>query len=48
MDVWIVGDDQPNSYDAIATNKPGITVAAPGADCQILLFCDETKKVRVT
>jgi len=45
VDVWIVGEDQPSSYDAIVTNRPGVTIAAPGADCQTLLFCDVNKKV---
>lgn len=45
IDVWVIGDDQPKSYDAIATDKLGVTIAAPGADCQTLLFCDVTKRV---
>ena len=43
--VWVIGDEQPKSYDAIVTDKPGYTIAAPGADCQTLLFCDPVKMV---
>ncbi|XP_065062112.1 purine nucleoside phosphorylase LACC1-like isoform X2 [Rhopilema esculentum] len=45
IDVWVIGDEQPESYDAIVTDKPGYTIAAPGADCQTLLFCDPVKMV---
>ena len=45
-DVWVVGDDPPESYDAIVTDKVGVTITAPGADCQTLLFCDPIRKVR--
>lgn len=44
--VWIVGKlPEPDSYDGIVTNKKGITIAAPGADCIPLLFSDPLKKV---
>ncbi|KAI8503482.1 copper ion binding [Branchiostoma belcheri] len=28
--VWVVGKDPPDAYDAIVTNIPGVTIAAPG------------------
>lgn len=43
--VWVIGDPEPDSYDALLSNKPGVTIAAPGADCSILLFCDPVKKI---
>ena len=39
-DVWVYEEHQPESYDAIITNTSGICVAAPGADCNMLLFAD--------
>ncbi|XP_078513427.1 purine nucleoside phosphorylase LACC1 isoform X2 [Lissotriton helveticus] len=45
-EVWIVGKQpEPDSYDGIVTNRKGITIAAPGADCIPLLFSDPLKKV---
>ncbi|XP_078678856.1 purine nucleoside phosphorylase LACC1-like [Branchiostoma floridae x Branchiostoma belcheri] len=38
--VWVVGKDPPDAYDTIVTNTPGVTIAAPGADCTPLLFAD--------
>ena len=43
--VWVVGDPEPENYDALVTNHSHVTLAAPGADCAILLFCDPVKKV---
>ncbi|XP_009857778.2 purine nucleoside phosphorylase LACC1-like [Ciona intestinalis] len=43
-DVWVYEKQQPNSYDGIVTNTPGVTVAAPGADCNMLLFADPATK----
>jgi len=45
-DVWVVGDPQPDSYDALVTDKRQVTIAAPGADCATVLFCDPVKKVK--
>lgn len=44
-DVWVVGDPQRDSYDAIVTDKQRVTIAAPGSDCATVLFCDPVKKV---
>ncbi|XP_069496078.1 purine nucleoside phosphorylase LACC1 [Ambystoma mexicanum] len=43
--VWIVGKPEPDSYDGIVTNRKGVTIAAPGADCIPILFSDPVKKV---
>ena len=43
--VWLVGDPEPENYDGIVTDKCDVTIAAPGADCMIILFCDPLKKV---
>eukprot|EP00794_Sanderia_malayensis_P004860 gene4860-5498_t len=46
IDVWVIGDEAvPETFDAMVTDKPGITLGAPGADCQTMLFCDPVKKV---
>lgn len=43
--VFVVGQVEPeNGYDAVVSNQKGTTVAAPGADCCILLFADEEGK----
>ncbi|CAH2224026.1 Hypothetical predicted protein [Pelobates cultripes] len=44
-DVWIMGKKEPDSYDGIVTNQKGVTIAAPGADCIPILFCDPVMKV---
>lgn len=36
---------EPESYDGIVTNQPGVVIAAPGADCIPLLFADPVRKV---
>lgn len=36
---------EPESYDGIVTNQPGVVIAAPGADCMPLLFADPVGKV---
>ncbi|KAI4872449.1 hypothetical protein NFI96_033682 [Prochilodus magdalenae] len=44
-DVWVMSKPAPESYDGIVTNKPGVVIAAPGADCMPLLFTDPVAKV---
>ena len=46
-DVWVIGDPQPDSYDALVTDNRQFTLAAPGADCPVVLFCDPVKKVNI-
>lgn len=36
---------EPDSYDGIVTNQPGVVIAASGADCMPLLFADPVRKV---
>lgn len=36
---------EPESYDGIVTNQPGVVIAAPGADCMPLLFADPVEKI---
>ncbi|XP_048396599.1 purine nucleoside phosphorylase LACC1 isoform X2 [Stegostoma tigrinum] len=43
--VWSLGKPEPESYDAIVTNRIGVTIAAPGADCIPLLFADPVQHV---
>ncbi|XP_061826851.2 purine nucleoside phosphorylase LACC1 isoform X1 [Nerophis lumbriciformis] len=43
--VWIVGEAEPESYDAIVTDRPGFVIAAPGADCIPMVFADPVTKV---
>ncbi|XP_018412110.1 PREDICTED: laccase domain-containing protein 1 [Nanorana parkeri] len=42
--VKILGKTDPQRYDGIVTNQKGVTIAAPGADCIPILFCDPVKK----
>ncbi|KAM9319488.1 purine nucleoside phosphorylase LACC1 [Gastrophryne carolinensis] len=42
--VRILGKTDPERYDGIVTNQIGVTIAAPGADCIPILFCDPVKK----
>lgn len=42
--VRILGKTEPDRYDGIVTNQSGVTIAAPGADCIPVLFCDPVKK----
>ncbi|XP_035250278.1 LOW QUALITY PROTEIN: purine nucleoside phosphorylase LACC1 [Anguilla anguilla] len=44
-DVWVMGKPPPSSYDGIVTNRAGVVIAAPGADCMPLLFTDPVAKV---
>ncbi|KAK2850057.1 hypothetical protein Q7C36_008840 [Tachysurus vachellii] len=44
-DVWVMNKPEPESYDGIVTNQPGVVIAAPGADCMPLLFADPVGKV---
>ncbi|XP_072440745.1 purine nucleoside phosphorylase LACC1 [Chiloscyllium punctatum] len=43
--VWSLGKPEPENYDAIVTNRKGVTLAAPGADCIPLLFADPVQHV---
>lgn len=43
-DVWVMGKEEPVSYDGIVTNQKGVVLAAPGADCMPLLFSDPVMK----
>ncbi|GFR88888.1 laccase domain-containing protein 1 [Elysia marginata] len=38
--IWVVGQEQPARYDGIVTDRPGVTVCAPGADCCVILLAD--------
>ncbi|XP_035158470.3 purine nucleoside phosphorylase LACC1 isoform X1 [Callithrix jacchus] len=42
--IWIMGRKEPDSYDGIATNQRGVTIAALGADCIPIVFADPVKK----
>ncbi|KAM3934355.1 purine nucleoside phosphorylase LACC1 [Leptodactylus fuscus] len=42
--VWIMGKPEPPCYDGIVTNHKGVTIAAPGADCIPILFCDPVRR----
>ncbi|KAI3356120.1 hypothetical protein L3Q82_017171, partial [Scortum barcoo] len=44
-DVWVLGKPEPQSYDAMVTDQPGVVLAAPGADCMPILFADPVSKV---
>lgn len=44
-DVWTLGRTEPDSYDAMVTDRPGVVLAAPGADCMPILFADPRSKV---
>ncbi|KAF7649291.1 hypothetical protein LDENG_00143910 [Lucifuga dentata] len=44
-DVWVFGEAEPQSYDAVITNQVGVVLAAPGADCMPILFADPVSKV---
>ncbi|KAG9492049.1 hypothetical protein GDO78_000528 [Eleutherodactylus coqui] len=44
QNVWIIGRPEPPVYDGIVTNQKAVTIAAPGADCIPILFCDPVKK----
>ncbi|KAJ0005833.1 hypothetical protein NQD34_015727 [Periophthalmus magnuspinnatus] len=44
-DVWVFGKPEPDSYDGIVTDQTGVVLAAPGADCIPLLFCDPVHRV---
>lgn len=43
--VWVVGRAEPGSYDAMVTDRAGVVLAAPGADCMPILFADPRSKV---
>lgn len=43
--VWVLGQEQPDRYDAVVTDQRGVVLAAPGADCMTLLFVDPRSKV---
>lgn len=44
-DVWVLGKAEPESYDAMVTDRTGVVLAAPGADCMPILFADPVSKV---
>uniref|UniRef100_A0A1A8ENT3 Purine nucleoside phosphorylase LACC1 n=2 Tax=Nothobranchius korthausae TaxID=1143690 RepID=A0A1A8ENT3_9TELE len=44
-DVWVLGQAEPDSYDAMVTNQSGLVLTAPGADCMPILFADPVKRV---
>ncbi|CAJ1078538.1 laccase domain-containing protein 1 [Xyrichtys novacula] len=44
-DVWVLGKEEPQSYDAMVTNRTDVVLAAPGADCMPILFADPVSKV---
>ena len=44
-DIWVIGDSQPNSYDGIVTDRLGVVITAPGADCMPVLLCDPVRRV---
>lgn len=44
-DVWVLGRAEPESYDAMVTDRTGVVLAAPGADCMPILFADPRSKV---
>ncbi|TNN69596.1 Laccase domain-containing protein 1 [Liparis tanakae] len=43
--VWVLGEAEPESYDAVVTDRTGVVLAAPGADCMPILFADPVLKV---
>ena len=46
--IWVVGGDDPrptDGYDGLVTDRKGVILAAPGADCMPVLLCDPVKKV---
>lgn len=43
--VWVLGTEEPRCYDAMVTDRPGVVLAAPGADCMPILFADPRSKV---
>lgn len=44
-DVWVLGTVEPASYDAMVTDRAGVVLAAPGADCMPILLADPVSKV---
>lgn len=40
-----MGEAEPDTYDGIVTDRSGVVLAAPGADCIPLLFADPVKRV---
>ncbi|XP_068185631.1 purine nucleoside phosphorylase LACC1 isoform X2 [Antennarius striatus] len=44
-DIWVMGTEEPRSYDAVLTNQRGVVLAAPGADCMPILFADPVSEV---
>lgn len=43
--VWEIGTSQLENYDGLITTESDITIAAPGADCLMLLFADPVQKI---
>uniref|UniRef100_H3DPZ0 Purine nucleoside phosphorylase LACC1 n=1 Tax=Tetraodon nigroviridis TaxID=99883 RepID=H3DPZ0_TETNG len=44
-DVWVLGTAEPHRYDAMVTDRAGVVLAAPGADCMPILLADPRSKV---
>ncbi|XP_072301420.1 purine nucleoside phosphorylase LACC1 [Eucyclogobius newberryi] len=44
-DVWVLGKAEPDSYDGMVTDRAGVVLVAPGADCIPLLFSDPVRRV---
>uniref|UniRef100_A0AAV2JZQ7 Laccase domain-containing protein 1 n=1 Tax=Knipowitschia caucasica TaxID=637954 RepID=A0AAV2JZQ7_KNICA len=42
--IWVLGQPEPQCYDGMVTDRTGVVLAAPGADCLPLLFCDPEKR----
>ncbi|OWF46945.1 laccase domain-containing protein 1-like [Mizuhopecten yessoensis] len=42
--VLVVGEQEPEGYDGIATDRLGTTLGAPGADCVTMIFADPVKR----
>ncbi|XP_041374130.1 purine nucleoside phosphorylase LACC1-like [Gigantopelta aegis] len=43
--VWVMDKEEPVKYDGIVTNRRGVTLAAPGADCIPVIFADPVKMI---
>ncbi|XP_052046866.1 purine nucleoside phosphorylase LACC1 isoform X2 [Apodemus sylvaticus] len=43
-EVWVMGKEEPDSYDGIITDQRGVTITALGADCIPIVFADPVRK----
>ncbi|KAM8857019.1 purine nucleoside phosphorylase LACC1 [Synchiropus picturatus] len=43
--VWVLGRDEPERFDAMVTDRAGVVLAAPGADCIPILLADPVTRV---